>query len=324
MIIHIITMKKPISLFLAACCGAIAMQTTGSALAKDDSTIVGIHIQRKGDSPHFKKLAKQSLNVIKGTCISQKQTCQHLIADPAASPKAKARCAAVLAAGEFQFTGGSLEDVGQRTTDEYFVPGRSWSARIARETVLNQSGFCKAEVAEVTRHEIRHYTAGGYTRYELQDSAKKRRHWTRTEHRVDPKLVPVLAAAFLAPGRISVSPPMGHKTYIPGITCEVRQVSLGDAATSTSCLYHTGLSFPAALRIAGDFVSGGEVMWGEKAVAYKDRAVFPIGQFMPPARDKVISEGESQRSSENATQKWCAKQKKKTGVDPCAEESGDD
>lgn len=324
MTLHTITMSKPISFFLAICCGAIAMQTTEPALAKDDSAIVGIHIQRKGSSPHFKKLAKQSLDVMKATCVSQRQTCQHLIADPVASPKAKARCAAVLAAGEFQLTGGSLENVAQRTTDEYFVPGRWWSARVARETVLNQSGFCKAEVANVTRHEIRHYTAGGYTRYELHDSAKKGRRWTRTEHKVDPQLVPVLAAAFLAPGRISVSPLMGHKTYVPGITCEVRQVSFGDGATSTSCLYYTGLSFPAALRIAGDFVSGGEVMWEEKAVAYEDRAVFPISQFMPPARDKLISERESQRSSENSTQKWCARKKKETGVDPCAQESGDD
>lgn len=324
MIIRTTTMKKSITRFLAACCGAIAMQTTGPVLAKDDSTIVGIHIQRKGDSPHFKKLAEQSFDVMKGTCISQRRTCQHLIADPAVSPKAKAQCAAVLAAGEFQLAGGPLENVGQRTTDEYFVPGRSWSARVTRETVLNQSVFCKAEVADVTRHEIRHYTAGGYTRYELHDSAKKGRYWTRTEHRVDPKLVPVLAAAFLAPGRISVSPPIGHKTYIPGITCEVRQVSLGDAATSTSCLYHTSLSFPAALRIAGDFVSGGKVMWEEKAVAYEDRAVFPTSQFMPPARDKVTSERESRRSSENSTQTWCARLKKETGVDPCAEESGDD
>lgn len=324
MIIHTIPMKESTPCFLAACCAAIVLQTSGSVLAKDDSTIVGIHIQRKGDSPHFKKLAEQSLAVMKATCISQRQTCPRLIADPAASQKAKAQCAAVLAAGEFQLTGGSLENVGQRTTDEYFVPGRSWSARVTRETVLNQSMFCKAEVADVTRHEIRHYTAGGYTRYKLHDSAKKGRYWTRTEHRVDPKLVPVLAAAFLAPGRISVSPPIGHKTYIPGIPCEVRQVSLGDTATSTSCLHHTGLPFPAALKMAGDFVSGGEVLWEEKAVAYENRAVFPISQFLPPARDKVTSERESRRSSKNSTQIWCARQKKETGVDPCAEESGDD
>lgn len=324
MSIRTITIRKPITRFVAACCAAAAMQATEPALAKDDSTIVGIHVQRKGDSPHFKKLAKQSVDVMKATCMSQRQMCQHLIADPAASPKAKARCATALAAGEFRLTGGSLEDVGQRTTDEYFVPGRSWSAKTTRETVLRQSGFCKAEAADFIKREIRHYTTGGYTRYELHDSAKKGRYWTRTEHRVDPELVPVLAATFLTPGRISVSSSMGHKTYIPGITCEVRRVSLSNTATSTSCLYHTSLSFPAALRVAGDFVSGGQVMWEEKAVAYEARAVFSVSHFMPPARDKVISKRGSGRSSENSTQRWCARQKKETGVDPCAEESGDD
>ena len=323
MSIHTITVRKLITRFLAACC-LVATQATELALAKDDGTIVGIHVQRKGDSPHFKKLAKESVDVLKATCTSQRQMCQHLIADPAASPKVKARCAAVLAAGEFRLAGGSLEDVGRRTTDEYFVPRRSWSAKITRETVLRQSGFCKAEAANFTKHEIRHYTAGGYTRYELHDSEKKGRHWIRTEHAVDPQVLPVLAAAFLAPGKISMSPLMGHETYIPGITCEVRQVSLGDATTSTSCLYQTGLSFPAALRIAGDFVSGGQVMWEEKAVAYEGHAVFPVNQFLPPARDKVISERGSGRSSDNSTQRWCARQKKETGVDPCVEKSGDD
>lgn len=324
MIVRTITIKKPIACYLAACCGATAMLATVPALAGEDSTLIGIHLQRKGDHPEFKKTAKPLRDAMEGACISLKRTCSYLIANTAESPKTKARCAEVLAAGEFRVTGGSIEDVGRTTTDEYYVPGRSWSARITRTTVLKQPGFCIAEVADDTKHEIRHYTAGGYTRYNLHDSTKQGRHWTRTEHRVDPKLLPVLAAAFLGPGKISASPPMGRKTYLPGITCEVTQVSLGNGVNSTLCLYRTGLSFPVSLQIAGDLVGGGEVISYEKAVAYKDRIVLPISHFMPPARDKVVNESEAVRSPDNATQKWCARQKKETGVDPCARESGDD
>lgn len=322
MILRTNTQKKPIRFFLAACCGAIVMQVTGPLLAKGVSEGGGIHLQRKGSNPYLNKEAKLLVDRLKKGCEEAKKTCQLMMATPGLPSELGAQCA--LAKGPFRLNGGPIETVGQQTTDEYFSPKELRSARITQVTVLKSFGVCEAEVAEVTRHEIRHYTAGGYTRYELHDSAKKGRHWTRTKHTVDPKLLPVLAAAFLQPGKIKVSPSSGHNSYIPGVTCEVKKVSLGDASTHTSCLYSTGLSFPAELLMAGEFVSGGKVMWKEKAIAYEDGAVFPITQFMPPARDKVISEGESQRSSENATQKWCAKQKKKTGVDPCAEESGDD
>lgn len=287
----------------------------------EKDTISGIHIRREGDSPFFKEQAKLSVKTLEGACKSMKRACSIIGTDPAASAKAKSRCASVT--GVFVLKGGAIGDVGRQVTDEYFVPTRSWSARITRQTLLRQTGYCEAEVADQNKHEIRRYTLGGYTQYERHDSANKGRHWTRNDHRVDPKLTPVLAAAFLAPGEISVSPPMGHETYFHTLKCEVRQVKSA-AVVFTNCLYRTGMPFPAELLMSSKTVSDGKVLQEEKAVSYANNAVLPVSLFMPPPSERVESAQTLSGSPDNATQKWCAKQKAKTGINPCEDAPEDD
>lgn len=299
-----------------------AVALPGAVRAQDEqATVSGIHLRREGDSPFDREQAKQSVKMLEGACKSMKQSCSIISTDPAASAKAKSRCASVT--GVFQLKGGSLGDVGRQVTDEYFVPARSWSARVTQQTVLRQTGYCEAEVVALNKHEIRHYTAGGYTRYQLHGSAKSGRHWTRSEHKVEPKLVPLLAAAFLVPGKISVSPTMGHKSYFQDLKCAVQQVK-SDAVAFTLCLHRTGLSFPAELLMDSKAVSDGKVLREEEAVSYASNAVLSAGLFMPPSTERVENARTRSSSPDNATQKWCARQKARTGINPCGDGPEDD
>lgn len=299
----------------------LIMQAFASSDAKrgkdEKDALHGIHIRLEGSSPSFNNQAKQSVKLLEAACKNVKLACSSIITDPGASAKAKARCAS--ATGVFHLKGGPLHDVGRRVTDEYFVPTRSWSARVVKLTRLRQTGICEAEIVETEEHEIRHYKAGGYTRYKLHDSTKSGRHWTRSVHGIDPKLASVLAAAFLDPGKISVSPPMGHKTFLTGLKCEVRQVRSA-AVTFNQCLHHTGQPFPSHLRFESEVVSDDGKVWLEdRIVAYEHDVTLHYSLFMPPEHDKLSGDGASSSGPANATSAWCLGQKAKTGVNPCDE-----
>lgn len=279
----------------------------------------GIHVQRKGDSTYYNEQAMLSVKVLEGACKSAKQTCSMIVADPAASAKAKSRCAS--ATGIFELKGGSPGSVGDQVVDEYFVPALSWHAQISRTKVLKQTGLCEAEVTERHQHRIRHYAAGGYTQYELKHSSGKGKHWIRSTRKVDPKLLSVLQAAFLAPDKISVFPEVGDKTYLTGLKCKIGEVKIANF-TFNLCLHPTGLHFPAKVLLASKMVAGGEVYRQETVVSYKEKIGLPFDLFMPPAFDRVVDADAI--DPDNATQKWCLAQKAKTGVNPCTDEPGDD
>lgn len=285
------------------------------------SVMDGIHVHRSGDSPHFKKMAGMTAKGLEGQCKGLKSVCSML--PVAASAKDKAVCAAV--SGSFQIK-GNLSDVGKQETDEYFAIAKRMAVKKITKMELRVKSTCEVEVVEQESIDIRHYVPGGYTQYELKDDPRKGRHWLRSTHKwIDPKAGAMLAGIFPMSDASKVSGSQGHKT-LAYQKCEVREVT--GPWSGTLCLKNTATPFPGHVTLAAKIVSsvpaGVTTLLEEEVDSYSEKQILPMALFFPPSTEKVESARAPVKSPDNPTQKWCAKQKAKTGIDPCEDEQDDD
>ena len=288
-----------------------------SAQAKDvPQTLEGIHVHRSGASPYFLNAAKVTLKTAEAQCTLLKSVCATMPAG--ASVRDRAACAPV--AGGFSFS-GNLTDVGKQETDEYFATELQMAARRTKKTVLQVKSVCEIAVAEQESTDIWHYTPQGYTHYELKDS-KQGRNWVRTQHqRPASKANALLAGVLPLSSSSTVSAVLGHKTYA-GHTCEVREIT--GPWMGTFCLKTTATPFPGHVTLAGMVVAGKDTLLEDAATEVAEKVRLPYAYFYPPAGEKPAGKPVLPTSSENATQKWCAKQKIKTGVNPCTDGNTND
>jgi hypothetical protein len=312
-------MKAPIAMRHNFCGFASLITLAGLLLslpvqAKDTSPLEGIHVHRSGVSPYFLNAAKTTLNASEAQCKQLSSVCAMLPAG--AGAKDVAVCAAV--ANGFSFR-GNVSDVGKQETDEYFATGMHMAARQTEKTVLKVKSVCEIEVVAQKSADIWHYSSQGYTHYELKDRGKNGRNWVRTDHkRPSSKTGALLAGVFPLPVASPVSPVLGHKTYA-GYKCEVRKIS-GPWA-GTFCLKATATAFPGYVALAGSVVAGKDIMLEDAATEVTEKVMLPATYFYPPAGEKSEAKQVLPASAENATQKWCAKQKIKTGINPCEDGS---
>ena len=302
-------------LFMIAMKFALVFSTACSEAAAP--ALEGLHVHRSGSSPYFLHSAKVSLKAYEGQCKLMKSVCAMMPAG--ASSKDRAACVNV--GSGFQLK-GNLANVGSQETDEYFATSLSLSARQIRKTVLQVNSICEVQVVEQESVDIRHYTSKGYTQYELKNHPKKGRYWLRTEHEhIDSKTGALLKGSFNLSSHSSVSQSFGQKSYA-GFKCELREVT-GPWAGSL-CLMATDTIFPGHVTLAGTIVAGKDTLLDEKATAVTVKIMLPRTHFYPSEGDRVeAAEGRSVASG-NATQRWCQKQKLKTGVNPCEGDSGED
>lgn len=289
-----------------------------SACAAPPQTLEGIHIHLEGTMPFVADAAARQLKASKAQCESPqiKEMCAmpHVAADKTAG---SGLCAAV--AGGFKLK-GSLADVGKTKTDVYFWPAKKMSARYGKGYVLKAKQLCEFEVVEEKNVKLIHYApGGGGVRYELQDHPNKGVYWRLSK---SPKLGPGIFTAlkgrvpFADPSEISAV--LGHD-LIAGHKCEIREYS--GPWTFTLCQKKTGSNFAETVTLAAKVVAGKDVMLDERATAVAMNVVLPASLFFPPVGEKVETVGA--KSADNPTQKWCAKQQAKTGVNPCEDGSDD-
>jgi hypothetical protein len=283
------------------------------AEAKDaPPSLEGIHVHRSGTSPYFLNAAKETLKTYEGQCKLMKSVCAMMPAG--ANAKDKAACAAVASGFSLK---GNLADVGKQETDEYFATAMQMAARQTTKTVLQVKSICEVEVVDQESVDIWHYAPQAYTHYELKNHPKKGRYWVRSEHkRLTPKTGALLAGVYPMSDASTVSQILGQKEYA-GLKCEVREIT-GPWA-GTFCLSATETPFPGHLTLAGTVVAGKDTMLEDQATAVAVKVMLPRKHFSPPERDKLESARARSTSPENPTQRWCAKQKIKTGIDPCKE-----
>ena len=307
--------------FVSSCFSLMLGMTFGLAHnpvhAKDTHPpLEGIHVHRSGTSPYFLNAAKETLKTHEGQCNLMKSVCAMMPAG--ANGKDKAACADV--AGGFSLK-GNLADVGKQETDEYFATVQKMAARQTTKTVLQLKSICEAEVVAQKGVDIWHYTAQGHTHFELKNHPKKGRYWIRSEHRrLAPKFGALLAGVFPLSDTSSVSTVLGHKT-IASHKCEVREFT--GPWSGTFCLKATQTPFPGHVSLAGRVVAGKDTMFEDQASDVAEKIMLPQVYFFPAENDKVESMQALSKSADNPTQKWCAKQKIKTGINPC-EDSNDD
>jgi hypothetical protein len=290
---------------------------------KSPGFVDGIHVQRRGDAPKVRDDMKIMINAMKTQCGSalMKQTCQTLLSDPAASPKAKSRCVETMS--PFKLS-GNLNSVGESVIDEYFAPGMSRSAKRVKITRLQQTGVCSAEVVQDESHVIVHYRPAGYTRYERKKDKSGQTYWRMTEHTYVPGLAHMLRTTFdmaQLSGKVAVSASLGNKTLVPGRPCETRRISM-DSLEFVSCIHATGLDFPSHVTFEGEVIAQGTTQQVEKLVSYAHNVALPTDLFFPKFDEKVRADKAIVNDPGNPTRKWCAAEKARTGIDPC--ETDDD
>ncbi|MDP1862969.1 MAG: hypothetical protein Q8K52_03580 [Thiobacillus sp.] len=285
--------------------------------AKDaPPSLEGIHVHRSGTSPYFLHAAQESIKTYEGQCKMMKSICAMM--PKGASAKDKAACANV--SGGFSLK-GNLADVGKQETDEYFATAMNMAARQTTKTVLHVKSLCEVEVVERKGADIWHYATQGHTHYELKDHPEKGRYWIRSEHKnLAPKAGALLAGVFPLSDASKVSPVLSFKT-IAGHKCEVREIA--GPWSGTFCLKVTPTAFPGHVTLAGKVVAGKDTMLEDQATDVAEKVMLPRDYFYPPEQDKVESMRTLSKSPGNATQKWCAKQKIKTGINPCEKDADD-
>lgn len=281
----------------------------------------GVHVRRSGDMPGVRKHAAMLVKAQQAQCGStlMKQACTTIVSDPAASPATRSRCAEMMSRFKLD---GDLGSVGETRVDEYFAPSLQRSASIVKTTVLRQTGVCSAEVVPDERRVIIRHRPDGFTRHERRTDASGRVHWVRSEHRYVPGLADMLKTAF-DPGRLggklTLTPPLGRKTLVPGRLCETRRVSAGDVAF-VSCIHATGLAFPSHVTFEGEVSAGGETERVEKFVSYAYDVALPRALFMPGRGEKTRPAEDMGTDPEHPMKRWCAAEKARTGVDPCKDD----
>lgn len=311
---------------LALLVGAITVFPFAPALAapakpKPGSTVQGIHVQRASDVSWHRDTVKMMLETMKAQCGSaeMKQACQTMLSDPAASSKAKARCHQMMFPAKII---GNPDDIGQTVADEYFAPALGRSARVVKTIVPKQVGVCEVRIEQEEKHEITHYRANGFTRYERKMDKAGQPYWPAREHRYVPGLADMLKSSVdvaQLSGKLTVSASLGHKTLVPGRACEIRRVASG-AVEFVSCIHATGLTFPSHVRFESETLSGGKTSQIEKLVFYKHDLVLSRDLFFPKPDEKVLTERNHRSNPNNPTNKWCAAEKARTGVDPCKDD----
>lgn len=298
--------------------GMMFSMASAPAQAKDTPLpLEGIHVHRSGTSPFLLNAAKVTVKTAEAQCKMMKSVCAMMPAG--ASRKDRAVCAGVT--GGFSLR-GNLADVGQQETDEYFATAMKMAGRQTTKTVLQVKSICEAEVVELKSTDIWHYTPSGHTHYELKNDSIKGRYWIRTEHKpLNATVGTLLAGVFPLTDASSVSQVLGWKT-IAGHKCAIREIT--GPWSGTFCLKTTQTPFPGSVTLAGTVIAGKDTMLEDQATELTEKVMLPRDYFFPPESDKVESMKALSRSAENPTQKWCAKQKIKTGINPCEKSADDD
>lgn len=308
---------------LSSAMAVAAALSAGSVLAAPASPMSaerahGIHVQRSGDMPKAREDMKMMIDAMKGLCGSaqMKQACLTTLSDPAATSKAKSRCVEMMS--PFKLS-GTLDSIGETVIDEYFAPGLNRSAKVVKTTVLRQTGVCSAEVGKEERQVTTQYRTNGYTRHERKADMRGNGKWQQFDHAYVPGLASMLKTAVdaaLLGRKVTVSPSLGHKTLVPRRACEIRRINAGDVAFS-SCIYPTGLAFPSHVAFENEVVASGKTQLVEKFVSYAHDVALPHDLFFPVADAKATPARDARPNPDNPTNRWCAAEKARTGIDPC-------
>jgi hypothetical protein len=299
-----------------------------TAQYKNAESITGIHVRRTGDAFDLREVASKLVESRQKRCGSPfaMEQCQLAMKTPGVDPKFIQYCKGTMSKFKLH---GSVDDAGKFVTDEYFVPALGWYTKIRKINVLQGTELCEAIVGELEIHEIHHYTPAGRTKYERKSNKTGQYFWRKTTQTYSKELAAIVKAgldAGLASDKFAVKK-TGKKTYLSGYLCEESRITLAAGEDYIDvCLRPVEMQIPAAITFARKHTAKGKTVSAETVEAFEDGIDLQKSLFWPPAGEKVAGEIPGARPKKtkanpaNATMKWCAAEKARTGVDPCEDD----
>ena len=264
-------------------------------------TVNGIHVRYIGSSPHAVKAQEVLNKAMTEMCSKQGMTYR---------------------------INGPVSKIGDSVTDEYFAPGKYYSASYKEYYVAVQNSLCESTVTRLTKTLIYHSNPpprGGGMLYEHRTGGKSP-GWTKHE-------LPSLGIAGMVIASFESSAVKGGASAVAagkgvygGYPCSVSQVRMpGDGVLSDSCempMYQDAekkvpLAYPVRLKLASSQYQPetGDLVSKTVAESVNLKASLPATLFFPP--EDAFRKKAGDTSKRNATSKWCEKQEQKTGINPC-------
>lgn len=216
---------------------------------------------------------------------------------------------------------GSTTGEGKLTVEKYY--SRDYQAEYSKGVVRKQLGVCEYSVVPYTRIFLRHARPGGFgngfTLYEYNDSGKPPYQWTRRVVSLKGGDVKALVGmGALGPGLVKRKPV--EKRKYAAEECQMY-------ATSPLEVCITELEpqkYPIThLMLYQKVDQGGETT----AVEVDLKSTIKDSVFFPPKHASILDTDSKKKSSgkpTNATDKWCERQLKETGINPCKSDQDDD
>lgn len=278
--------------------------------ADTKSSVVGVHVHYVGALKGF-----ETISMAKKTCEGIQEQSRMLVKMGLRPNKL-----AVL----WRLT-GSVEDLEEFTQDEYFSSDGAYLAVYKKghtvKSYIDDSpsnlGPCVVEIVPYVETLL--YDFKAHALYHFEPSNPHTPDWYKTEIlSISDGIGALNILGQLGKPQVGKDKPLG-KDVVAHLPCE--RFSRG---TSSQCIWrpsHNEVRFPKTLELVSE-------QHDEKTAA-KITAEFvnlyeklDVTVFRPPAGIVVKSMDDAIRSDpENATSKWCAAEKKKTGVDPCANDN---
>lgn len=210
---------------------------------------------------------------------------------------------------------GDPSKEGELVVEKYF--SRVYQAVYSKGMIRKQLGVCEHQIVPYTRIVLRHAQGGdfakGFVLYEYNDSGKPPHQWTRRVVSLQGNTVKDLVdMGALGPGLTKVMPVEKRKYAFK--VCEM-YVTRG---LEVCILNLDAKKYPVAHLMLYQKVDheGGETT----AEAIDLNKTIKHEVFFPP-KDAPIRDADSKKkdvgNKKNATEKWCDKQLKKTGINPC-------
>lgn len=209
---------------------------------------------------------------------------------------------------------GDPSKEGELVVEKYF--SREFQAVYSKGMIRKQLGVCEHQIVPYTRIVLRHARGGhfgkGFMLYEYNDSGKPPYQWTRRLVSLHGSTVKDLVAmGALGPGLSKVMPIEKRKyAFTPCVMYATRGLEV--------CILDLDATkYPVAHLMLYQKVDheGGETT----AVAVELKKTIKHEVFFPPndAPVKDIDAKKKGVGKQNATEKWCEAQLKKTGINPC-------
>lgn len=215
---------------------------------------------------------------------------------------------------------GSTSQLGRLRSDLYLSRDGAYIAQVDERYIAKPTGRCSLSVQSVQSKRLYHLKTGMLYRYEANGRhGPAWRSFPLPGKEVVLFMDDNLGSTF---GKVVAT---GKQDKVAGLTCAYSEFLFPDGRRSGEYCDHDlaaeNIKLPSQLRLQSRTfnAANGDLMTLRKAETVDLNAMVDISVFQP---GKLTAEGAKGPSP--AMRKWCEKQRRETGVDPCQDDAEDD